>query len=116
MTSSHTIAPGDVIVVPFPYSDRLAQKRRPALVVSDGALHAHGMVWAVMITSATNAGQPHDVAILDPSGAGLHAASVVRPSKIACLEPSRIIRVAGRLSPDETEAVRAQARGFLGGV
>ena len=29
---------GDVIVVPFPYSDRLAQKRRPALVVSGDTL------------------------------------------------------------------------------
>lgn len=78
---------GDVIVVPFPYSDRLAQKRRPALVVSDDRLHALGLIWAVMITSAKNAPQPQDFAISDLARAGLSAPSVVRPTKIA--RPSR---------------------------
>ncbi|HEY3721123.1 MAG TPA: type II toxin-antitoxin system PemK/MazF family toxin [Roseiarcus sp.] len=38
---------GDVIVVPFPYSGRLEQKRRPALVVSAPELHTLGLIWAV---------------------------------------------------------------------
>ncbi|MEA2824553.1 MAG: hypothetical protein QOF03_1035, partial [Alphaproteobacteria bacterium] len=31
-------APFQVVVVPFPYTDRLADKRRPAVVVSKPAL------------------------------------------------------------------------------
>jgi hypothetical protein len=34
--------PFDVVVVPFPYADRLAEKRRPALVISNRKLAARG--------------------------------------------------------------------------
>jgi mRNA interferase MazF len=112
-TSSPSYAAGDVIVVPFPYSDRLAQKRRPALVVSNDQLHAAGMIWVVMITSAKNSSQPHDFVIAALSRAGLSSPSLVRPSKIACLEPSRILRVAGTLGKTETSTVRARVRDFL---
>ena len=33
--------PFDVVVVPFPYADRLAEKRRPALVISNRKLAVH---------------------------------------------------------------------------
>ena len=47
----------DVVVLPFPYADRLAEKRRPGVVVSKTALaRDHGIVWVAMITSAENAG------------------------------------------------------------
>ena len=46
--------PFDVVVVPFPYADRLAEKRRPALVISNRKLAAHGLIWVAMITSADN--------------------------------------------------------------
>lgn len=104
---------GDVIVVPFPYSDRLAQKRRPALVVSNDSLHALGLIWAVMITSAKNSSHPQDFFLSDLARAGLSSPSIIRPSKIACLEPSRILRVAGTVSDIETTEIRDRARGFL---
>ena len=104
---------GDVIVVPFPYSDRLAQKRRPALVVSVPELHALGLIWAVMITSAKNAPQPYDFAISDLARAGLGAPSVVRPTKIACLEPARVVRVAGRLGAKDVSTIGGSVRAFV---
>ena len=104
---------GDVIVVPYPYSDRLAQKRRPALVVSNDDLHALGLIWAIMITSAKNSSQPKDFPLSDLARAGLSSPSIIRPSKIACLEPSRILRVAGTVSEVETTEICARARSFL---
>jgi len=44
------------------------------------------------ITSADNEALPGDVAIADLKRAGLPAPSVVRPAKIACIEPGRIDR------------------------
>ncbi len=38
----------DVIVVPFPYPDRFAEKRRPAVVVSGSQLAAAGFLWVVI--------------------------------------------------------------------
>ena len=53
----------DVVVVPFPYADRLAEKRRPALVISSARLAPYGLVWVAMITSAENEPRPSDVSL-----------------------------------------------------
>jgi mRNA interferase MazF len=106
--------PFDVVVVPFPYADRLAEKRRPALVISNRKLAIHGLIWVAMITSADNEAWSSDVAITDLKRAGLPAPSVVRPAKIACIEPGRIARRAGRLDRAAARAVGQKLRGFLG--
>ena len=78
---------GDVIKVPFPYTDRATRQHRPALVVSSAQLEdAHGLLWVLMITSAENRGWAGDVAIADLETAGLPAASVIRTAKIATIE------------------------------
>jgi mRNA interferase MazF len=104
----------DIVVVPFPYADRLAEKRRPALVISNRKLAAHGVLWVAMITSADNEPWSSDVTITDHSRAGLPAPSVVRPAKIACIEPSRIDRRVGRLDKAAARTVGRKLRGFLG--
>lgn len=106
-------APFDIVVVPFPYADRLAEKRRPALVISNRKLAVHGLIWLAMITSAENERWSSDVAITDLKRAGLPAPSVVRPAKIACIEPGRINRRAGRLDKAGAKAVGQKLRGFI---
>ncbi|MGI4975947.1 MAG: type II toxin-antitoxin system PemK/MazF family toxin [Janthinobacterium lividum] len=97
----------DVVKVPFPYTNRPVQQRRPALVV---ACHrAPGMpalLWVVMITSAAHRRWPHDVEITDLAVAGLPAPSIVRPTKIATLEADDAER-AGRLPHPDRRAVAA---------
>lgn len=106
--------PFDVVVVPFPYADRLAEKRRPALVVSSRKLAVHGVIWVAMITSADNEPWSSDVLITDLRRAGLPAPSVVRTAKIACIEPGRIDRRLGRLDKAAAKMVGQKLRGFLG--
>jgi mRNA interferase MazF len=112
-TSDHLDA-FDVVVVPFPYSDRLAEKRRPALVISNRALAPFGLIWVAMITSADNEPWSCDVPIEDLASAGLPARSVVRPAKIASIEPARVLRRAGRLDTAAARKVTRILRGFLG--
>ena len=89
---------GDVIKVPFPYTDRATRQSRPALVVSTGSLEeAHGLLWVVMITSAENRGWPGDVDVNNLAAAGLPVASVVRTAKVATIEASDATRL-GKLS------------------
>jgi mRNA interferase MazF len=104
----------DVVVVPFPYADRLAEKRRPALVISNRRLAIHGLIWVAMITSADNEAWSSDVAITDLKRAGLPAPSVVRTAKIACIEPTRIDRRLGRLEKAAARTAAQKLRGFLG--
>lgn len=104
----------DIVVVPFPYADRLAEKRRPALVIYNRKLTPFGLVWVAMITSADNASWSCDVAIADLARAGLPAPSVVRTAKLACIEPARIERRTGRLDKAIARAVAQKLKGFLG--
>ena len=105
----------DVVVVPFPYADRLAEKRRPAIVVSAPTLlRAHGLVWLAMVTSADNRRWDSDVSVTDLEVAGLPAPSLVRPAKIATVDGERVLRRIGRLTPKDARSVAAQLKKFLG--
>jgi len=102
-----SFAPGDVVVVPFPYADALAEKRRPAVVVSSPHLEReHRLVWLVMVTSTTRRWRG-DVPVTDLATTGLPVSCVVRPAKIACVGAPRILRKLGALCPADWKAVRA---------
>lgn len=59
-----TFKQGDVVKVPFPYTDQSTRQSRPALVLSSGDIEAaHRLLWVIMITSAENLGWPGDVAV-----------------------------------------------------
>jgi mRNA interferase MazF len=89
----------EIAILPFPYVDRLAEKRRPALIVSHNWLHRdYGLAWVVMITSAENQRWKCDIDITNLKQTGLPIPSVVRPIKIATIESDRIVRIAGRLA------------------
>lgn len=91
-------AQGEILILPFPYSDRLAEKRRPAVVISKPTLErSHGLVWVAMVTSDRGRRRPDDTPISDLGRSGLPAPSLVRAVKLATIEPSRVWRVAGSL-------------------
>jgi mRNA interferase MazF len=86
---------GDIVRVPFPYTDRPVRQHRPALVVSKGEVgNENNLLWVAMITSAENRAWPDDVAF-GPSyrKAGLPAPSVVRPCKLATIETRHAVSV-----------------------
>jgi mRNA interferase MazF len=105
---------GDVIKVPFPYTDRPTRQSRPALVVSTGELERlHGLLWVVMITSAGNRAWPEDVPVSDLKRAGLPFPSVIRPAKIATIEASDASKI-GSVSPARLKQVRQWFAAELG--
>ncbi|MFN0024661.1 MAG: type II toxin-antitoxin system PemK/MazF family toxin [Parvularculaceae bacterium] len=105
----------DVVVVPFPYADRLAEKRRPALVVSVPKVTTnYGLVWLVMITSAANPRLDYDVVVNDLDAAGLPAPSLVRPVKIATVDSRRIIRTIGNLGAADVNCVKINLLRLIG--
>lgn len=110
-----TYSQGDVIKVPFPYTDRPTRQSRPALVVSAGGIDAlHGLLWVAMITSAQNRGWPGDVAVTDLRKAGLPVASVVRTAKIATIEAADATKL-GRVSAPQVRQVIQRVFVELGG-
>ena len=109
-----TFEQGDVIKVPFPYTDRATRQSRPALVVSTDTLETtQGLLWVAMITSAANRGWPGDVAVKDLAQAGLPAPSVIRTAKIATIESSDAIRL-GRIPAAQRRKVIRRVVRMLG--
>ena len=70
--------------------DRSTRQRRPALVVSKGGIgEGNGLLWVAMITSAESRAWPGDVPLGEHyREAGLPAPSVIRPCKLATIEPA----------------------------
>lgn len=97
-------SPGDVVVVPFPFTDRNTSKRRPALVCSSREFNvASRHLVLAMITTATRSIWPGDVPICDREASGLPAPSVVR-WKLFTLDASLVLRRAGALSAGDRAA------------
>jgi len=110
-----TFSQGDVIKVPFPYTDRPTRQSRPALVLSTGGIEtSHGLLWVAMITSAQNRGWPGDVPVANLRTAGLPVPSLVRTAKIATIEAADASKL-GRVSAPQLKEVIAQIIRELGG-
>lgn len=108
-----TFQQGDVVKVPFPYTDLTTRQRRPALIVSRPDLQRlHGLSWVLMITSAANRGWEGDVDIADITLAGLPAPSVVRTAKIATID-SRDAGHLGRVSAKVLQLVQRHLGAIL---
>jgi mRNA interferase MazF len=106
----------DVVIVPFPFTDKAQAKRRPALVLSRrgafGRKAGHSVM--AMITSALNPSWPLDVAVTDLEAAGLPAASVVR-MKLFTLDHRFVLAKRGTLAGKDRKAVSAAIMELLGG-
>jgi mRNA interferase MazF len=87
----------DVVVVPFPFSDRAAEKRRPALVLSSTAFNRAGHSVLAMITTRGHHPWPGDCNLEDLDDAGLPLPCIVR-LKLFTLDNRIILRRLGRLS------------------
>ena len=96
----------DVVVVPFPFTDKTTVKRRPALVLSEARSFNKNSAHSVlaMITSASNSDWPLDIEIEDIDVAGLSAASIIR-MKLFTLDDKLIIRKVGALGSKDRRAV-----------
>jgi mRNA interferase MazF len=104
----------DIVVVPFPYSDRLEEKRRPAIIVSSQRLKVEeGVVWLAMITSS-EAGTTAAIPVRDIAATGLSKASFIRPTKIATVETHRILRKTGRLSQSDAATLVSRLKHLAG--
>jgi mRNA-degrading endonuclease toxin of MazEF toxin-antitoxin module len=110
---SGTFLPGDVVKVPFPYTNRPTRQRRPALIVSSPDLQRqHGLSWLLMITSSSNRGWEGDVEIVDLAQASLPAPSIVRSAKIATID-SQDAEYLGRVDHEVLNAVQRHLDAIL---
>jgi len=104
----------DVVVVPFPFTDRAATRRRPALVLSHTSALGEkpGRSVLAMITSADNPSWPLDVPVKGQVAAGLPSPSAIR-MKLFTLDHGLILRKVGRLGRADQQQVQKSLRALL---
>ncbi len=105
---------GEIVSVPFPFTDRSAHKRRPALVLSTKSFNdRHMHLILAMVTSAKNPPWPSDIGITDESSAGLSSPSVIR-LKLFTLDERLVLGTLGKLSKSDKAAMMKRIAVTLG--
>jgi mRNA interferase MazF len=90
---------GEVVLIRVPFHQAGGSKIRPAVVVLDTG--DDDFVVAPVTSRARDSN--FDLALADWQGAGLNVRSTVRMHKVAVLARSHLVRVLGRLSPDDAK-------------
>jgi mRNA interferase MazF len=99
---------GDVVLVPSSYRDRLAERTRPAVVVSAAAYNQHGDLVVAGVTSHAPR-VATDFALMDWAAAGLKIPSTIH-MLLATVASSRILLHVGHLTDRDWTAVQARLR------
>lgn len=112
------IRQGDIVLLPFPYTDLSLKEVRPALVVSSDRFNSQGedVIFAYITTKTYNG--PYDILIdvNDPgfSGTGLKHASTVRMGKVMCLRKQSIVRRLGHIGANTLVQTKSTLKALFG--
>jgi mRNA interferase MazF len=106
---------GEVILVPFPFTNQVGSKKRPAVVISSPAYHAQRPDLLIMAITS----QPHTAldfaafTIIDWQAAGLLKPSYGKPV-LTTIEQTLVMRSMGRFSPRDQQILRQMLAQILG--
>ena len=97
---------GDVVVVPFPFSDLSASKKRPALVVA--TLTGNDVILCQITSKTISDGYAVPVANADFKTGTLHQDGNIRPNRLFTADSNIILYRAGELTPGKVKEVVAK--------
>ncbi len=106
---------GDVLLVPFPFSDLSASKVRPAIVISSAAYHASepDLILAAITSQVVKGTGRFDYVLADWQAAGLRYPSALKPI-LFTLDPTRVIYRVGQLSEKDFGQAQERLKQALG--
>ena len=100
--SRHALKRGDIILVPFPFTDLSSQKVRPAIVLTPDRKSSDVLIAFISSVVQPEASQPTDYILKedhpDFSATGLKKTSVFKMNKLLTVERNLIIRQLGKVS------------------
>jgi mRNA interferase MazF len=104
----------EVVVVPFPFTDKFASKRRPAVILSN-ALTFNNVInhsAMAMITTASRSSWPLDITIEQLGSAGLQSPSIIR-MKLFTLDHELILKRIGILADEDRLKIQSVLQKLL---
>lgn len=107
---------GQIVLVPFPFTDQTRTKKRPAVVVSSDAYHRWRIDVVVMAVTSQVDRAVHasgDVPVVEWQDAGLIKPPLVKPV-FATIERRIILRTLGERQPRDQRAVKEALHVLLG--
>jgi len=106
---------GDVVLLPFPFTDQTTIKKRPAVIISSSEYNNNRPdIIAMAVTSQIQHIQFFgEMAINDWRHAGLIKESAIKPI-IITIEKCLILTVLGQLGQDDAQALRKKLHTILG--
>ncbi|TNJ64081.1 type II toxin-antitoxin system PemK/MazF family toxin [Paenibacillus hemerocallicola] len=104
------LSPGDIILIPIPFSDLTAQKRRPVLVLSNEDYNRRYQDIIVAAITSNVAEREYEVIITNDEMAEgeLKVVSAVRADKIYTLSQSIVVKKFGKVHGSILTKVKAQ--------
>lgn len=103
---------GEVVLIPFPFTDQSIVKKRPAVIISSSSYNQrHVDVILIAVTSQTQStAYPDNLSIQDWQSAGLLKPSVIKPI-ITTVAKSLIVKQLGVLAAaDQQDLLRLLAQ------
>lgn len=106
---------GDIVLVPFPFTDQTTTKKRPAVIISSNNYNnASPDIVIMAITSQTEKTfRIGECMIRKWEEAGLLKPSSIKPA-ISTIEQKLVLKKLGRLSSEDLDAMNKVLQDFLG--
>lgn len=106
---------GDILLVPFPFSNQTSSKKRPTVIISSNTYNQQKSDLIIMaITSQISSSLTFgELPIIDFSSAGLIKPSVIKPA-IATIEKRLILRKLGQLQNSDYQNLKNIIKTILG--
>ena len=109
---------GDVVLVPFPFTDLTTTKNRPAVVVSSDRYNSEkNDVILSAITSQSTSPIQNDEYLLTPVDlqlSGLLKPSIIKIGKIVTIDKRLIRKILGKISNESLDVVEEKLINLLG--
>jgi mRNA interferase MazF len=92
---------GDIVLIPFPFTDLSGNKNRPAVVLSGNKYD----IIVAFVSTNLNWSDETDIALKANPENGLKKDSLIKLSKIATLEKSLILGLLGNIDANTMDAI-----------
>lgn len=106
---------GDIVLVPFPFTDQSATKQRPGVIVSSPAYNRvrRDLILMAVTSQVRGSGAFGEVLVQDWQAARLLKPSAIKPV-LATLEQALVIKTLGRLSQRDCQALKETIGKIIG--
>ena len=105
---------GDVLLVPFPFTDQTTTKKRPTIVISSDSYNQSKLdILLIAVTSQVKIPlQFGEILITEWSNAGLLKTSVIKPI-ITTLEKQLVIKKLGKLEASDIQTLQSSLQQII---